>query len=49
VEFPYEHGGRTLLYGSNTRDNNGRFYVAVRRRYRDDIKAPVILRIDTAD
>jgi hypothetical protein len=49
VEFPYEHGGRTLLYGSNTRDNNGRFYVAGRRRYRDDIKAPVILRIDTAD
>jgi hypothetical protein len=43
VAFPHGLGEFALLYGSDTRDDSGRFYVAGRR----DRRAPVILQIET--
>jgi hypothetical protein len=42
MEFPYSDSAASLLYGSNTRDNQGRFYVVGRR----DRTTPLILQVD---
>lgn len=44
--LPHGQGDPVLLYGTNTRDNQGRFYL-VGRRHEGQGRAPVILQLDT--
>ncbi len=46
VAFPHGLGNPVLLYGTQTRDDQGRFYLVGRRHLDETGRAPVILQLD---